>query len=45
MSLEPVDQDLRPLRFKAYVNDRDLVGKNELPAEEPPGVHSVDTKG
>lgn len=45
MSLEPVDIDLRPLRFKSYVNDRDLVGKNELPADEPVTVHSVDTKG
>jgi hypothetical protein len=45
MSLEPVDKDMRPLRFKSYVNDRELVGKNEMPAADPPDVHSVDTKG
>lgn len=44
-SLEPVDKDLRPLRFKAYVNDTGLVKKNELPKEEEKGVHSVDSKG
>lgn len=45
LSLEPVDQQSRPLRLKQYVNDYESVSKNFVYEEPKKVLNTVDTDG
>jgi len=45
LSLEPVDEQMRPLRLKQYVNDYETVSRNFVYEEPKKVLNTVDTDG